>query len=91
MYIGKKEKQNLTRKVFNIFFKKPVSRRMAVTEAGKPDQTYAITNQVNQWLIDGKAQIVRTERYERSGKIVQFITTNPDEFIIQKTNQLDLF
>ena len=87
MYYSKKDKENLTRKVYDIFYKKTVSRRMAVTEAGKPDQTYSITNQVNQWLVEGRAQVVKIAKCERSGEFVEFITTNPDNFIEPDTSQ----
>ncbi len=88
---GKDPQGNFTINLYKLFFVKTMSRRMAVTELGKPDQTYSITNQVNKWLRDGRAQIVEIAKCERSGKFVEFITTNPELFVYPETNQLDLF
>lgn len=88
---GKDLKGNFTRNLYKLFFTKPMSRRMAVTELGKPDQTYTITNQVNEWITNGRAQIVKISKCERSGRFVEFITTNPELFVLPETNQLDLF
>ena len=83
----KKDIKDLSKELFSIFYNKPMSRRMAVTELGKPDQTYVITNQVYKLLKTGKAQVIKIARCERSGRLVQFITTNPKNFIEPDTSQ----
>ena len=88
---GVEAKGDYTRQLYKTLFQKPMSRRMAVTELGKPDQTYTITNQVNEWLKNGRAQIIKIAKCERSGRFVEFITTNPELFVFPKTNQFDLF
>ena len=77
----KKDVKNLSKELYNVFFNEPMSRRMAVTVLGKTDQTYAITNQVNEWLKTGRAQVIKIARCERSGRLVEFVATNPKDFI----------
>ena len=77
---SEKKKRDLTKKLFSLLKIEPSSRRMAVTLLGFPDQTYLITNQIFEWLINGKAQIVGKFKCKRSGRLVQFITTDENLF-----------
>ena len=82
-------KENQAKKLFNIL-KKPMSRRMAATYLGFEDQTFMVTQDIFDWLESGKAQIIGYIKCERSGHIVQAITTNTELFIKESTNQLKL-
>jgi hypothetical protein len=88
---GKDPKGELKRKLYKLLLIKPISRRMAATELGKIDQTFSVTGAVSEWLKNGKAQVVKMARCERSNEIVGFVTTNSALFVLPETNQLDLF
>lgn len=74
-------KSERTTSLYNILFERPKSRRMAATELGYPDQTYMVTRTICEWIKKGKAQVVGSIRCERSTRLVEGITTNPDLFI----------
>jgi hypothetical protein len=82
---AKDTKEKYIQRVFNILHKQPMSRRMAITKAGYPDQTYMITQSVYDWIKQGKACVIGQIRCTRSGKLVECITTNPNLFIHSKT------
>lgn len=86
---AKDTKEKYIQRVFNILHKNPMSRRMAITKAGYPDQTYMITQSVNDWIKQGKACVIGQIRCARSGKLVECITTNPSLFIHSKTESHD--
>jgi len=88
---GKDTKNNYAKQLFNALYDKPISRRMAATEIGFTDQTYMVTQLIYDWIKQGKAQIVGKAKCSRSGYLVDKVTTNPDLFISNKSNQLDLF
>lgn len=77
--------------LYSALFKRPMSRRMAATEIGFPDQTYMVTQAVNDWIKQGKAQVVGAIKCSRSGRLVEAITTNPELFRPTHDNQLRLF
>lgn len=86
-----KSKTNLAKKVHDVLYDGPISRRMAATRVGFPDQTFMVTQFIDVLLKSGKAQIVDKIRCKRSNKLVQGITTNPKYFKKIYTNQLRLF
>lgn len=88
---GKDTKKEYAKKLFKVFQKEPISRRMAATKIGFPDQTYMVTQFVFDWIKQGKAQIVGAIKCGRSGRIVESITTNPELFKPTNDNQLTLF
>ena len=83
-----KAKHN-SKELFNLLHTKPMSRRMAATLIGFPDQTYMVTNQIYQWLNQGRACVIGVIKCSRSGRMVQSISTNPINF--PKSDQLSLF
>jgi hypothetical protein len=86
---GKDTKKGYTKELFKLLYKKTLSRRMAATELGFTDQTYMVTPFILDWIKQGKAAVIGVIKCNRSGRIVQAITTNPDLF--PKSNQLELF
>ena len=81
----KDTKEKYTQRVFNILHKNAMSRRMAITKAGYPDQTYLITQSVYDWIEEGKACVIGKIRCSRSGRNVECITTDPSLFIHSNT------
>ncbi|WP_038531651.1 hypothetical protein [Formosa agariphila] len=77
--------------LFNILYKKPISRRMSATLLGYTDQTYMVTQIIFDWIQNGHAQVVGQIKCKRSNRFVEAITTNPDYFIVDNNNQLSLF
>lgn len=88
---GKNKKRNVEKELFKLLFKRPISRRMAATELGFPDQTFMVTDTIKNWLNYGKAEIVGTIKCKRSGKFVQAVSTNPKLFRKSSYNQSKLF
>lgn len=85
-----KDKESEAQKLFNALLNKPLSRRMVATEIGYPDQTYMVTQIIYDWLEAGRAQVIGKIKCERSGRMVEAISTNPNLFKKQ-SNQLNLF
>lgn len=77
-------------KLFKILKEKILSRRMAATLMGYPDQTYMVTETILEWIENGTAQVINDFRCSRSNRIVQGITTNPELFESDNDNQLKL-
>jgi hypothetical protein len=88
---GQYTKREYAKKLFDILYKKPLSRRMAATKMGFPDQTYMVTQFVYDWINQGKAQVIGAIKCSRSGRFVGAITTNPELFKAKNDNQLTLF
>jgi hypothetical protein len=86
---GKNTKKYYTKELYNLLYKETLSRRMAATKLGFTDQTYMVTPHIIKWLKQGKAAVVGSIKYSRSGHKVESISTNPDLF--PKSNQLKLF
>jgi len=84
-----KPKKAYSKQLFDVFFKEPMSRRMAITKVGYPDQTYMATQFVYDWIKQGKAFVIGNIKCTRSGRKVECVTTNPEFF--PKSNQLNLF
>ena len=82
-------KKGYTKELFEILYKRPLSRRMAATELGFNDQTYMVTPFVLGWIKQGRAAVVGVIKCSRSGRLVEVITTNPDLF--PQSRQLKLF
>ena len=74
-------KKEYTNELFNVLLREPISRRMAATEIGFPDQTYMVTQLIYDWINQGKAQVVGKIKCDRSKRFVQAVTTNPDFFV----------
>ncbi len=88
---GKDTKKQDAKNLFKALYKKPLSRRMAATAIGYTDQTYMVTQNIYDWIKQGKAQVIGVIKCNRSGRKVEKITTNPELFISSSTNQLNLF
>jgi hypothetical protein len=88
---GKATEKDYTKRLFDILYQKPISRRMAATLLGYPDQTYMTTQFINDWIKEGKAQVVGSIKCVRSGRMVEAITTNPKFFKKRIKRQLELF
>jgi hypothetical protein len=86
---SKDTKRDDAKRLFNTLYSQPLSRRMAATQLGFPDQTYMVTQIIYDWLRQGRAQVIGAIKCNRSGRMVEAITTNPDLF--NKSNQLNLF
>lgn len=86
---GKNTKLEYAKTLYRLLFRKSLSRRMAATELGYIDQTYMVTQIIYDWIKEGKAAVVGQILCERSGRMVEAITTNPDLF--PKSNQLKMF
>jgi len=85
-----KDTENEAQKLFNLLFIRPLSRRMAATELGHPDQTYMVTQIIYDWLKLGRAQIVGQIKCKRSDRMVEAVSTNQKLFK-STSNQLNLF
>lgn len=88
---GEDTKSEYAKKLYYALYKKPISRRMAATEIGYPDQTYMATQLIYDWIKEGRAQVVGAIRCSRSGRFVEAVTTNPELFKSSDQNQLSLF
>lgn len=88
---SKDTKKDYAKKLFEVFFNEPLSRRMAATKIGYTDQTYMVTQFVYDWIKQGKAQVIGVIKCNRSGRFVEAITTNPELFKANNNNQLSLF
>ncbi|MEN2282220.1 hypothetical protein AAGF08_08780 [Algoriphagus sp. SE2] len=88
---GQYTKREYAKKLFDILYKKPLSRRMAATQLGFPDQTYMVTQFVYDWIKQGKAQVIGAIKCSRSGRFVGAISTNPELFKVKNNSQLTLF
>ena len=82
-------KKGYTKELYDILYKKSISRRMAATELGFDDQTYMVTPYILNWIKQGKAAVVGSIKCSRSGRLVEAVTTNPELF--PKSNQISLF
>jgi len=82
---SKDTKEKYIKRVYKILYEQPMSRRMAISKAGYPDQSFLITQSVYDWIKQGKACVIGQIRCTRSGKLVECITTNPSLFIHSKT------
>jgi hypothetical protein len=88
---SKNTKKNETQRLFDILNDKPITRRMAATLLGYPDQTFMVTQRVFDWKEEGKLQITGKLKCQRSKYYAEGITTNPKYFTTPSTNQLNLF
>ncbi|MGP1991871.1 hypothetical protein D9V96_008295 [Zobellia laminariae] len=85
---GKNRKKEDTKRLFQALMQ-PQSRRMAATNIGYEDLTYMVTQNIYDWIKQGKAAVIGQIRCSRSNRWVQSVTTNPDLFPIDP--QLSLF
>ena len=88
---GKNIKKDYTKELYNLLYKKPLSRRMVATELGYIDQTYMVTQYISDWIKQGKAMVIGGIKCSRSGRIVEAISTNPELFPTSNNNQLKMF
>jgi len=88
---GKFTKKDYTKELYDLLYKKPLSRRMVATELGYTDQTYMVTQFIYDWIKQGKAMVIGVIRCSRSGRNVEAITTNPKLFPKSNNNQLTMF
>lgn len=87
----KDTEKEYVKQLYSILEKQPLSRRMAATLVGYPDQTYMVTQCIYDWIKQGKAEVVGIIKCTRSGRFVEAITTNPELFNCTSDNQLNLF
>lgn len=88
---GKGTKREYAKELFKLLKKHPLSRRMAATMVGFPDQTYMVTQLIYDWIKQGKAQVIGVIKCTRSGRMVEAVSTNKDLFTSPDRNQLKLF
>jgi hypothetical protein len=88
---SKYTKNDYTKELYDLLYKKPLSRRMVATELGYTDQTYMVTQFIYDWIKQGKAMVIGVIKCNRSGRIVEAVTTNPELFPKSNNNQLTLF
>ena len=81
-------KKCYTKDLYQLLYKKPLSRRMAATQLGFNDQTYMVTQFIVDWIKQGKAAVVGKIKCSRSNRSVGAVTTNPNLF--PKSNQYKL-
>lgn len=86
---GQDTKKQFNQQLFNALYTEPLSRRMVATNLGYPDMTYLVTQTIFDWIESNKAQVVGVMKCTRSGRRVQFVTTNPELF--EESDQLNLF
>jgi hypothetical protein len=86
---SKDKQKKYVKLLYKELFDSAVSRRMAATNIGYTDQTYMVTQYINDWIKQGKAAVIGHIKCSRSGRFVERVTTNPDLF--PKSNQLNLF
>ena len=86
---GKDTKREYAKKLFDALYDEPLSRRMAATKIGYTDQTYMVTQDIYDWIRQGKAYVTGIIKCSRSGRFVEAISTNPD--FVQVDNQMKLF
>jgi hypothetical protein len=89
--LGKYTKNDYTKELYNLLYKKPLSRRMVATELGYIDQTYMVTQYIYDWIKQGKAMVIGVVKCSRSGRVVEAITTNPELFPKSNNIQLTMF
>lgn len=77
---SKDRKKQDGKQLSKILFNRPMSRRMAATALGYPDQTYMVTQFIFDWIKSGRAEVVGRIKCERSGNFVDAISTNPKYF-----------
>lgn len=81
-------KKCYTQELYQLLYKKPLSRRMAATRLGFDDQTYMVTQIIIDWIKQGNAAVVGKIKCSRSNRSVGAVTTNPNLF--PKSNQYKL-
>ena len=87
----RKDKQNQSKKIVDLLFEKLLSRRELATQLGYPDMSFMVTQDVFDLIELGRVQVVGTIKCSRSNEFVQGLTSNPNLFIAETTNQLNLF
>lgn len=73
-------KEKREKQLRKILFERPITRRMAATALGYPNQTYMVTQPIFDMIESGQAQVVGKMRCEQSTHIVEAVTTNPEYF-----------
>lgn len=84
-------KEKREKQLCKILFARPITRRMAATQMGYPDQTYMVTQLIFDLIKDGRAQVVGQMRCERSTNIAEAITSNPEYFRKKDDNRVILW
>ena|SRR5690554_6076519 len=84
-------KEKREKQLCKILFARPITRRMAATQMGYPDQTFMVTQLMFDLIKDGKAQVVGQMRCERSTKIAEAVTSNPEYFRKKDDNRVILW
>ena len=67
---GQDKEKEYVKQLFKLLQKQPLSRRMAATLVGFPDQTYMVTQFIYDWIKQGKAQVIGSIKCKRSGRFV---------------------
>src|SRR5690348_9770629 len=83
-------KEKREKQLHKILFERPITRRMAATQMGYPDQTYMVTQLIFDLIKSGRVQVVGKMKCERSPRIVEAITSNPEYFRKKDDNRVIL-
>lgn len=81
-------KNNYSKRLFDLLYEEPLTRRMAATRLGFVDQTYMVTQLISDWIKEDKARVVGRMKCSRSNRIVEAVTTNPNFFKLNTLEQL---
>lgn len=84
-------KEKREKQLCKILFERPITRRMAATQMGYPDQTFMVTQLMFDLIKSGKVQVVGQMRCERSTKIAEAVTSNPEYFRKKDDNRVILW
>lgn len=84
-------KEKREKQLRKILFAKPITRRMAATALGYPNQTYMVTQPIFDLIKSGQAQVVGRMRCEQSTHMVEAVTTNPKYFRKKDDNRVILW
>jgi hypothetical protein len=82
--------KDYSKKLYQLL-KEPMSRRMAATSLGFPDQTYMVTQMISDWIKLGRAQVIGVIKCRRSQRMVEMVTTDEQLFEEKESKQLHLF
>lgn len=90
---GKDTKSDYAKQLYALLYDIPMSRRTAATKLGYEDQTYMVTQLIFDWIESGRAQVIGRVKCERSKRIVEAVSTNPELFKDKNEEQykLELF
>ena len=88
------DKVNTKKRIIELLKEKPMTRRMLATELGYPDQTFMVTQDIEDLRELGKVFEIGKKRCKRSkpdkDNIAMYLTSDPNKRICEPSNQLSL-